>query len=240
MTTSDEIILKPDGSAVRRVVDEVPCNVVDKIIEEMSQNAVRVIKHVGQIDGRAYSLIKTAKELYAVTILPELTINVPWKLSADGLMRPQFDDQSGENPAMALKWPSPPGMFLVFAARIYGAGGAYETRAKDSCYLLALDARFNSYMLPVPNLFETGYMCMGEFRGVDSDVHGAFEKAIRQLHSSKWNSDLYNGGRKAKVAHLMAFKPEGDKFTPVPYSSWTSLLDRCESVTIELLKGGLR
>lgn len=240
MTKTDEIILKSDGTAVRRIIDETPCNVVDKLVEEMSQNAVRVIKGAGIIDGRTYSLIKTAKELYAIIILPELTLNVPWKLGADGLMRPQFDDLSGENPAMALKWPSPPGMYLIFAARIYGGNGAYETRAKDSCYLLAMDSKFISYLLPVPNLFETGYMCMGDFRGVDTNVHGAFEMAIRQLRSSKWNADLYSDDRKANVAKLMAFKPEGDKFTPVPCNNWTSLLGRCESFTIEMLKGGLR
>lgn len=240
MIENDEIVLRSDGTAVRRVFNEYPCNVVDQIANQMGENAVRIIKSMGVIDGMNYSIIKSAKETYAVMAMPSIALNCPWVIGSDKLMRPNFGDTSGDNPTMTIKWPAPTGMILLFAARIYWDSGYWTTRSKESCYLLALDNRFNSYLLPLPNLYETGYLCMGEFDGFAATVHEAFEKAYRQFATSKWNSDLYGAERKAKVDKMMAFKPEGEKFIPQDYPTWASLLGRCEGVAIELLKGAVK
>jgi len=241
MIETDEIVLKSDGTAIRRTYTERPCNVVDKIQESMSQNVTRVIKRVGVIDSIPYHLVRSGTETFAVMTLPSLNLTTPWKMDSDGLMRPLFDDASGENPSMQLAWPPSPGMALVFAARIYTIdAGRVATRYKDACYLLAMDSSFKSFLLPLPNLFDTGYMCMGEFDGTDATIHGAFQKAYNQLQHSKWNADLYSSDRKSKVKQMMAFKPEGEKFVPVPCKEWAGLLSRCEGVTIEMLKGALK
>lgn len=236
----DEIVLKPDGSAVHRTYQEHPCNVVDKIAEAMSENAVRIIKRAGEIDKNPYHLIVTGKETYAVMPIPSLVLNTCFKMDSDKLMRPDFADRSGENPTLPIRWPAPTGMKLVFAARIYFDSTTYMTRPKESCYLLALDKSLNSYMLPLPNLYTTGYLCMGDFQGLAVTLHGAFELAFRQLMQSKWNSDLYDDARRKSVQKMMAFKPDGDQFIPQDYAGWTSILGRVEGVAIELMKGALR
>lgn len=236
----DEIVLRPDGSAIRRTYQEYSCNVVDKIAEAMGENAVRVCKRVGLIDGIPFHLVRSAKETYAVMVLPHLILTAPVKAGTDGLVHPQFDDATGDNPTIPLKWPAPPGMALVFAARVAVGSGNANIHYKDSCYLLAMDSGFKSYMLPLPNLFETGYVCMGEFSGVAPTVQESFTKAYNQLMQSKWNADLYSSDRKSKVTIMMAFKPEADQFVSQPYAGWQSLLGRCESPAIELLKGALK
>ncbi len=237
---TDEVVLRNDGTAIRRVYTEHPCNVVDKIATVMGENAVRIVKNAAELDKLPYSLVASAKELYAVIRLPFLTLNCPWVIGSDKLMRPNFGDTSGESPTMPIKWPAPTGMTLVFAARIYQGSGLSESRAKDSCYLLALDKSFNCFLLPLPNLYDSGYLCMGQFDGVTHSVHGAFELAYRQFIQSKWNADLYSSERKAKVDKMMAFKPEGELFIPQDCPSWASLLQRCEGPSIELVKGALK
>ena len=214
----DEIVLRPNGEAIRRTYQEYPCNVVDKIAEAMGENAVRVTKRVAMVDGIPFSIVRSAKETYAVMVLPYLVLTAPVKAGADGLVRPQFDDISGDNPTIPLRWPSPPGMALVFAARVMIGAGGCNIGYKDTCYLLAMDAGFKSYMLPLPNLFETGYVCMGEFSGNGATVQESFEKAYRQLMQSKWNADLYSNDRKTKVTTMMAFKPEGEHFVGQHYA----------------------
>lgn len=237
-----EIILKKDGSAVRRTMVEEPCNVVEKISQAMSASVTRVIKHAGCIDGLNYHIVKTATETYCVMALTHLNLTAPYKLEEDGMLRPQFDDRSGENPTMQLQWPAPSGMMLVFAARMYVSpyGIGWQTRYKDACYLLAMDSKFISYLLPLPNLYDTGYMCMGEYDGNASNAQDSFKKAFQQLMASSWNADLYSDTKRKLVNKLMSFKPDDEKFTPVPCPDWQKLLGRCEGMVIEMLKGAFR
>lgn len=242
MNETHEIILKQDGSAIRRIVSEEPCNVVDKISAAMSANVTRVVKHAGCIDGLPYHIVKSGTETYCVMTLPHLNLTAPYKLESDGLLRPQFGDRTGQNPAMQLQWPAPSDMMLVFAARMYTSpySTGWQTRYKDACYLLAMDSKFISYLLPLPNLYDTGYMCMGEYDGSANNVQDSFKKAFQQLMASHWNADLYSDNKRKLVNKLMSFKPDGEKFTPVPCPDWQKLLGRCEGMVIEMLKGAFR
>jgi hypothetical protein len=235
-----EIILNADGSAVIRSIDERPCKVVDNIAAAMAETAVRYAINVAMVDGIPMSLVLSNKEIYAVMMLPCLTITAPWMVN-NGILQPRFTDADGNNPTLPLKWPAQPGMRIMFAARIYKIPSlGYRTQAKESCFLLALDNALKSFMLPLPNIYGSGYMCMGDFDGSAATIQEAMQKAYTQLHQSKWNADLLTDGRTRAANKMVTFKPDGEKFIPQAYAGWAAELQRCEGAVIETLKGVLR
>jgi hypothetical protein len=99
-------------------------------------------------------------------------------------------------------------------------------------YLYAFDGRNTAWRLPIANLYETAQVCMGDYNSRGATVVKVLEKAIAQLRTASWNSDLfYDTDSVQKFVH---FKPLEKGFQTLPIEgAWTK---QCQKVVTAYLK----
>jgi hypothetical protein len=208
-----EVILQPNGRAVRRTVIEEDTNIADAVATQLAAEAKKVLRNAFSMDGLKVNLLIGGNEAYAMVKLPKLKLLCPWFVTESHMATPNFCSGSDGNPPLPVYWPVPADMKLVFAARVYNAGTEQpSTRADQSCYLVSFDAGNNGWALPLPNLYADGAVCMGQFDGKAGDIQSAFALAYAQFQQSQWNSDLFGETKAQNAAKLFAFKVVDEKF----------------------------
>lgn len=227
-----EIILNADGSAVCRSITEEACNIVESMGELLSSKKARAARNVGKCGNRLVHLVLAENESWLVTPMDMLKLKMSWRVVDTILLpTPTCSGSTPVHPVVAMEWsPSLSGIPLYFITKL---GGSLVPNKRDN-WLLAFDATNKSYHLPLPNIFEDGSVCMGNYDGAGDCMLQAQERALAQLEASNWNTDLYDSARQQRLEYLVRYginklSPTVDEFIQMPVTgNWTSHCYPCE------------
>jgi hypothetical protein len=223
-------------------------NLNEDVISKIGSGAVRHVRKAFMHDGSPVGLLVSAAETWGYKFMPNLKINCMFRIMGDKTLRPIYmhnDEKSSkvaEYPQFVADWVVPPSMRLMFASRIKMNPEPY-CEYKNSCLLIAWDpSSKRAHRLPLPNLYDNCYMCMGEYNGRGASMEEAFGKAADQLDKSEWNSDLVTDSRIQGSDEMFQFKPsaEGTAMESIPFTRrWQDYCPVAGNVNIEILSGAL-
>lgn len=252
---NDEYLrINHDGSAeLVRTVRE-PKSISQALAKRFADGVVITVKNAFKVPyGEPKTLFETvdthlivdAKRTFCVAEIPALNLRSHWELTADQILVPKFinkdHDLHGKLMHAAALWTPPAGMRLLFINQIGSDRGVWFSN--ESSWLFAFNASKKAFLLPLPNVYEDGRICMGEFGGVgeDNNIQSSLMLATRQFYGAGWNADL--NADEACVQRLFRFKPSADGgIEQVGPSANDPLWEKsCKSVgsTITALAGGL-
>ncbi len=120
-----------------------------------------------------------------------------------------------------LEWIPPDGMVLWFVTA-WECKDADPTGHTPKCYLLARDAQDMryTYLLPMPNLYEDGRICMGDSFRPSGNVPGKqYDIAVKSFMSTDWNNHLIGNA----VNSQEMFKFDGNGKQVAPTKNWREL-----------------
>lgn len=125
---------------------------------------------------------------------------------------------------MNLRWEPPKDMQLHVVAYWAGRDGINVTL--PDIYLIALSSAKKTYLLPLPNLYNEGKLCLGH--GIGDEFFAKtgmaqLEKAIGILQGSIWNSDLLAHVRTSSTEAMFRFDADGSQL-PIE-GDWKSMCD---------------
>lgn len=166
------------------------------------------------ISGRTLCLVKRLTKIRMATFFrPQTDVNDHVTIV------PVFIAPGAE---MALNWNTPNDMSLFFVSS-WPTGDGTINELFPTCYLVAKGMDRRTYLLPLPNLFEDGRVCMGTVQRdwVKSNIFDTFKKALEIFDAAPWNADLMVDIRWQNSKKLFRFSPEGVQ--EAPESAWTTL-----------------
>ena len=222
-------------------------NMTEDIAAKLTAGATKHIKKVFMHDGTAVGLISTNTEMFAYKFLSVLKLNSSFKILADKTLRPIFlssAEKTSLHPQFVGQWVVPQSMRLMFAAKIKKAPDEsyMYAESKNACLLIAWDEAKRPRRLPLPNLYDNCYMCMGEYNGRGPTICDAFTAAANQMDKAEWNSDLLNESRVSGADHMFQFKPSEDGLSMASMAvspSWINICPVGSTSHTDLLSGAL-
>ena len=230
MKETKEIILLPTGESVLRAVKETPCDIVTDLAGLLCGQVSRLVRCAGIVDGRMVHILACASENFIIQPLEIMPVNMPWRMQDDTLLpSPAPAGCDSPNPLIRMDWRVPYEMSLVFISKV----GAMVKVEKKCNFLLAFDPEMRCYRLPLPNIFEDGSICMGDFDSHGTTIIEAHAKCWQQFKSAQWNTDLYSDDRIAKLEALISFKVtkgvDKDEFDQIEVKNWSNHCYTCET-----------
>lgn len=180
------------------------------MLEPLVENVPRIARDIMPdvsmaLSGQSLCLTKQLKEVRLHTFFRPQT-----DTDEHVTIVPVFISPGAE---MTLTWPVPKDMKLFFVAR-WGTDIREGTINAQFplCYLVAKSEAKKTYLLPLPNLYEDGRVCMGEPQRdwIKANIFDTFTKALEIFHVAPWNADLMSSNDRWVASKLMfRFSPEG-------------------------------
>ena len=229
-----QLVIEPSGFAYMRTVSETPVSIDRAILQTVGGEAKVSALNIGTVmrNGANHRFSMQLSNSSYVLMYVELgyliirsSIN-----SANGVVT--MDPlPPRESIPVDLRWDVPSGMKLRYI--VTGQRCSLARFQIDKCYLIASHADGRNFRLPLPNIFDDGSMCTGEFNKIHPTKQDALQAAIIQLDSSTWNSDLYSSKADSfKYSNRELFKwvANDGGFEQRPTNQdWTGLCIRCET-----------
>jgi hypothetical protein len=230
MQEKQEIILKDDGTCVHRRVQEAPCNVVDKLVQQLSSSAPRLLKNFTLIDDQPVHIVLEKTDVLLGMNLRQLPLHLNW-VAKEGKLHPNPIEQ-GDTPSgnlMRVFWEPVNGLRLMYFAKVSSSFLIDDQKS----FLLAFDNSNNNWRLPLPNVYEDCSLCMGTYDRHGDSFLDAFTRSWEQFKTSNWSTHLISGKGNQNMARLFEMavdKSSGqDEFRAVFSGNWTSLCWTCEN-----------
>lgn len=217
------------------------------VISKIGSVAIRHVPNAFKSGDDQAGILVSNAEMYAYKFMKVLNINSSFKVGEDKRLRPIYlnREEKAANPDLypqfVGQWLVPPIMRLMFACKVQNEYSYVHIGYKSACFLIAWDAEKRARRLPLPNLYDNCYMCMGEYSGKSSTVSGSFDKAVEQLDKSKWNSDLLESSRMSGSDAMFQFAPDADAgMVPLPCpANWKDFCPVAGNASFEILSNAL-
>lgn len=99
----------------------------------------------------------------------------------------------------------------------------------QSCFLIGKKEETTKIIRPpLPNVYDSGALCMGNFNLSEPLLMVAFGKAMTHLHNSQWNNDLLEGLAMEDIRKMFTFKD--NKHQPPPARFDIAKVSRCQVI----------
>lgn len=247
MIEKQYVSLNSDGSVEYVTEQRSHRNLNGDIIAKIGSLAVRHTPRVFMQEENPVGILASDAELFAYMFTKTLKINCTFKVNADKTLSPIYLNKDGKAgnpnryPQFIAQWKVPESMRLMFAAKVSYMGSQSLIGYKSACLLIAWDSAKRARRLPLPNLYDNCYMCMGEYNGLGKNIQESFAKAVGQLDMAEWSSDLLTNDRLEGSDAMLKFKPaEGGDMESIPFTeNWASLCPTAGGPLIEILGDAL-
>jgi hypothetical protein len=234
-------MLKKDGW-YRRETNEIFLGPQAEIVRALAKTVPRVIKGVMSEDE---TLAVTASGLSVARRLRYLKMNTFFRPTVDVSERvslvPVWKQGKPAATQMNLVWtpPSTMGLYLVLYWEVGTAGSINSVEPVP--YLVAASVNKRTYLLPIPNLYDDGKICLGRdetsraqtFRTLGG-LGAQLDAATKILQETTWNVDLLRNVS-GHTQDMFRFDADG-KQMPVP-NDWTEHCTLINQSTYEFLGG---
>lgn len=239
MPSERYIKIGEDGKVSSVLVESSDRTITPENLSLMAGKVPVRIRKAFSIDESPCDLVSIVGTVYASIRLHHLPIRSSFYLGQDGIMRPLYrpsSDTGTDNPVITASWTVPPDMKLVFASRLYARNDGKWSTSGDHANLLVAWHSGRSYLLPMPNLFDNGDVCTGEFEGLGGSIQEAFAKALAQFKQSSWNTDLLDVHRDEGSDALFLFKLTKEGLETIPMTvDWVPFCKKISSSVIEAI-----
>jgi hypothetical protein len=203
-----------------------------KLLEGLSKNVAQIIHGLmpDTVMAASSAHLALARELRQVNLH---TVFRPMTDTENRVsLVPTFQPPGAE---MNMEWRPPEGLRLFFIG--VWANNRDMISAIPTCYLVARDSDRRTYLLPLPNLYEDGKICLGNFDSTTEmlrpTVFETFNRAIEIFDQSKWNTDLLEERRIVNSKRLFRFTPEGESLPPE--GAWPPLCWRTNNTVYQFV-----
>lgn len=226
MNPVTEIVLKPDGSLIRRSSVETPIAAPDALIERLSAKASCVIADVFSIQGQPAHAKQVDGRTYVTVDLQQIPMRNYWELDGKKF-RPRFVQEGAPLPETYIDttiiWLPPSGMRLKFLVLLNtGTRDGKTEWVVENAYFAAVDVENRTWRLPLPNIFNDLRCCTGNFDNKATDLRGAVDKVVSQFFNSRWGSHLTENHDSTQTEALFSFEPVNGVKQSVPFTGdWT-------------------
>lgn len=200
-----------------------------RLIDQLSSNRVVEVRNIFKVGGAPCHLKRSKDGTYVTMEVPYIELMANFKAMPDGIMVPSFAPR-GKTGELELKprWTPPEGCRLRFMVWI-----SNDEPSILECCFAAFDNDGRAFLTELPNIYEDGKVCMGEYRKNHPDLQSCVTAAAGQFFGSHWNSDL--APDMAKCAAMFSFKAEGTTLTPVPVvGDWRTYCEKVSNSQIEM------
>ena len=176
---------------------------------------------------KGWSALVTAKNSYVTMwkMVPSLTLNTKWSVvdESNPQLTPTFRD-SRDNINLALPWMPPKDMRMIFAI---------NTQEYYSYFFVFSLKTMRSTILPIPNIYDDGRLCIGEFHFSDSLIDDLDRLFVHVFDASDWNSDLLSRVKVAATRKLFSYSVDKQQLD-IP-ENWEDYTDIISSDTINIV-----
>lgn len=219
------------------------------MLENLAAKVPKNQRAVFDVGETRFNLI-TGAETIAWAVLPELPLHTHFEVGPDKILRPLFasssdsEDALSDHPKINARWRCDRfNIRLVFAVRMTAVEGYYQIPSRDGCYLFAFSGNDRKcYLLPLPNLYDHGALCMGSFNGTMLAIAGCVKAALEQLEKSQWNTDLLDATKTKKCQDMFQFRVTDDSLDtvfPDDADKWKAALNTIATPISNLIGGFL-
>lgn len=239
--TTNEFVIRPDGSIVKRTTSEAPINILPAIAQAF-QTDVRVrldnvmnLAELGEPLFGMASLNVTAKtrQMWWSVSVRTLNLHTHFVLVKDKML-PDFSAQSGTE--MEIQWQVPDeDMSVVLGIQMtMDRDGTYVL---GKHYLVAYDRSKRTYRLPLSNLYDHCELCHGQSLEPHASMVAALMTGLKQFRGSLWNKDLNGAFQQSNAPLLFRWKPDNTGFVQLPSERpWPEL---CQKVANDIITNEL-
>lgn len=223
-TLPPELLVNPvTGEAVLRTVTT---SVVGNWLTLLQQEALKTpILLPPILDDTWVALNQSA--LVFVKRIPEINFCFAGTINSEGtLIGPVFRDTPTTLPLRDLRWAPPTDLALLVV-------GVHATSEDWMFYLLGLDLRKggNLYLLPIPNQYDDGHICVGSGNGAVltpiQKTEGwitTLNRFLEQLKTTPWIADALFPAWKRDAAPQLFFWENKEGYPQVPVENIEILL----------------
>lgn len=203
----------PETKLLERLVKTVPkvfANLIAGFIIAASDEVVSIAKPIEEIRLKTYFRPETDAE-GKVALVPV------WK-----------SEQAAE---LDFVW-KPPGTMQLF----FVGAQLQKPPAETSFYLIAKHTNRLTYLLPLPNVYDDGKICLPDESGTEDSqpLSVALDTALKSFQTSQWNIDLHHA-RDYADRKMFRFDPEG-KQLPIQ-GDWPELCEVVNNAAYQFLGG---
>ena len=237
MPNYSEVILKSDGLIVARTVHESVLAINPVALQSLADTVKIKIRHIAELpDGTHLNLCTTILSRLWFWEARSLHLRCPYRIIKSGdkeRLVPNFGHQ--KDPIIELVWHPPDGMRMLQCCQITGTG-TNQVYVNKMWSVVVPTSTKAAYILPLPNLYDDGSVCLGEWEyWTDSDYKGIL-KLIDHFQRSKWNADLLTTKKIEQCDKLFSFEPTG-KMECIEFTGdWTKLCYKVStSITEDIL-----
>lgn len=235
-----------DGSVEHVTETRSNRNLTADVIARIGSNVTRHVPNAFKSGDDRVGILVNGAELYTYKFMRVLNINSSFKVGEDKRLRPIYLSHADKRtnpdlyPQFVGKWLVPSNMRLMFACKVQGESDIVNIGYKSACFLIAWDDK-QARRLPLPNLYDNCYMCMGEYNGRTLCIEDSFARAVEQLEKSEWNSDLLEDSRQKGSDVMFQFVPHNDQgMIPMPCpATWRDVCPVAGNAAFEILANAL-
>lgn len=192
-----EFLLK-DGNIIRRDVTETAISNQDQILSSLVEQRPLNIHHIASLGDSPIHMMTSQRANFVYTFLKYLPWDTKFKLTTATELSPNFDDEPGTTP-FKENWPVPPMFRLIFGVMSEKinpeildsscTGTIPRGNRVRNCYMYLVHQN-ELYVLPYPNIFDDGRVCMGEEWDNNSGKLGDLIKALISSYNSFYSSKM--------------------------------------------------